>query len=111
MLPENATLDESYQQQNVRATNGKRGAHSSLRAEDVPKGLLIIPHGESDPFFDQGWAVSDPELKAVQKDEKGKVTRYEFGMKLFCHVRDTAGAESEYGECSVDVDVCYKPLH
>lgn len=108
-LPDNVTLDESFQQQNVRATNGKRGAHSSLRAQDVPKGILIIPHGESDQFYNQGWAVSDPELKALQKDESGKVTSYEFGMKLFCHAPGSTSYR-ELAECGVDVDVCYKPL-
>ena len=106
-LPKNATLDESYQQQNVRATNGKRGMRSSLRAQDVPKGILIIPHGKSDELYNQGWAVSDPELKVLQKDESGKVTRYEFGMRLSCHV--SGGPNPNFGDCSVDVEVCYKP--
>jgi hypothetical protein len=108
MLPENARLDESYQQQNVRATNGKRGVRSSLRAQDVPKGILIIPHGKSDELYNQGWAVSNPELKVLQKDESSKVTRYEFGMKLSCHV--AGGPNPIIGDCSVDVEVCYKPL-
>ena len=108
MLPKNATLDESYQQQNVRATNGKHGMRSSLRAQDVPKGILIIPHGKSDELYNQGWAVSNPELKVLQKDESGKATRYEFGMKLSCHV--AGGPNPIVGECSVDVEVCYKPM-
>jgi len=108
-LPPNATLDESYQQKKVRVTNGKGGARSSLRAQDVPKGILIIPYGTSDEIYEQGWAVSDPELKVIQRDASGKVTRYEFGMKLFCHVGST-GANPHFGDCSVRVEVCYKPL-
>jgi hypothetical protein len=67
-LPENATPDQSFQQKNVRATNGKSGARSNMRAQDIPKGILIIPSGESDPVYEPGWAVSDPELKAIERD-------------------------------------------
>jgi hypothetical protein len=84
-LPPNATLDVSFQQKSVRATNGRRGAHSSMRAQDVPKGILIIPSGVSDNVSHQGWAVSDPELKALDKDASGRVTQYQFGMRLFCN--------------------------
>jgi hypothetical protein len=108
-LPEDATLDDSFQQKKVRATNGKSGARSSMTAQDVPKGLLIIPHGKSDTLNQQGWAVSDPELKALERDATGKVTRYEFGMKLFCNVGK--GPNPMVGDCSVDVDVCYLPSH
>jgi hypothetical protein len=105
---ENVALDESFQQKNVRATNGKSGAQSSMRAQDIPKGLLVIPYGKSDAVYEQGWAVSDPELKGIQRDADGKINRYQFGMKLFCTVGNT-GANPNFGECSVDVDVCYKP--
>ena len=108
-LPENAKLDESFQQKKVRATNGKSGARSGLRAQDIPKGVLIIPYGTSDQVYEQGWAVSEPELKALHRDESGKVTQYEFGMRLFCQVGDR-GANPQFGDCSVTVEVCYKPL-
>jgi hypothetical protein len=108
-LPEDATLDESFQQKKVRVTNGKSGAHSSMTAQDVPRGLLIITYGKSDPLYEQGWAVSDPELKALARDASGKVTQYEFGMKLFCTVRK--GPNPMVGECAVGVDVCYRPSH
>jgi hypothetical protein len=105
---ENVMLDESFQQRNVRATNGKSGVQSALRGQDIPKGVLIIPHGKSDDIYHQGWAVSDPELKGIERDANGRITQYEFGMKLFCRVGST-GANPHFGECSVDVDVCYKP--
>jgi hypothetical protein len=38
-FPENATLDESFQQKKVRITNGKRGARSTVQAQDLPKGV------------------------------------------------------------------------
>ena len=108
-LPDNAVLDESYQQKNVHVTNGKNGVHSSMRPQDVPKGFYLVPYGESSSTIDeQGWAVSDPELKALARDASGKVTRYGFGMKLLCNAR-VGGAERAV-ECSVRVDVCYKPL-
>ena len=72
-FPENATLDESFQQKKVRATNGKSGAQSALRAQDIPKGVLIIPYGKSDEIYRQGWAVSDPELKGIEQDANRKV--------------------------------------
>src|SRR5215472_943966 len=96
-LPEDATLDESFQQKKVRATNGKSGAKSNMEAQDVPKGILIIPYGESDQVYAQGWAVSAPSLKAIARDRNGKVTRYEFGMKLYCNVGST-GANPQFGE-------------
>lgn len=110
-LPPDTKLDMSFQQKNIRATNGRGGAHSSLRPQDVPKGILIIPHGSSDKVNDQGWAVSDPELKAVEKDASGKVTRYQFGMRLFCNASGSDGNSNYYGECTIDVEVCYRALN
>jgi hypothetical protein len=107
-LRENVTLDESYQQKKLRATNGKNGAHSSMRPKDVPKGLHLVPYGTSQSIYEQGWAVSDPELRALNRDASGNVTRYEFGMKLVCNARTTGGQRAV--DCSVDVDVCYRPL-
>jgi hypothetical protein len=109
-LPPDATLDVSFQQKSVRATNGKSGAHSSMRPQDVPKGILIIPYGKSDNVSHQGWAVSDPQLNALNKDATGRVTQYQFGMRLFCNAASSAGNTNYYGECSVDVEVCYRPL-
>jgi len=108
-LPENATLDTSFQQKKVRATNGSSGVSSTLRAHDLPKGILIITHGKSDRIYEQGWAVSDPELKVLEQDSNGKVTHYEFGMHLFCKVGEQ-GANPQFGECSVTVEVCYKQV-
>jgi hypothetical protein len=108
-LPPNTTLDESYQQEKVRATNGKNSVHSSMRPQDVPKGFYLVPYGESSSSVDeQGWAVSAPQLRALNRDASGKVTRYQFGMKLLCDAR-TTGAERAV-ECSVGVDVCYRSL-
>ena len=109
-LPPDTSLDVSFQQKNVRVTNGRSGAHSSMRPQDVPKGILIIPSGMSDNESHQGWAVSDPELKALDKDASGRITQYQFGMRLFCNATSSAdGNVSYYGECSVDVEVCYRP--
>jgi hypothetical protein len=107
-FPENATLDTSFQQKKVNATNGKSGARSNLRPEDIPKGILIITYGKEDKIYNSGWAVSDPELKGIARDDKGKIIRYEFGMKLFCAVH-SAAANPMVGECSVTAEVCYKP--
>jgi hypothetical protein len=107
-LPANANLDASYQQKEVRATNGKNGIQSSMRPQDVPKGFHLIPFGRDEPLYVQGWAVSDPQLTALDRDSNGKVTRYEFGMNLHCSAR-TPGTQRA-AECSVAVDVCYKPL-
>jgi len=100
-LPENATLDTSYQQTKVVADGGK-GARSKLRAEEIPKGIHIIPYGQSGEG--KAWAVSDPSLKTVHQDD-GK-TRYVFGMRLHCTVDEFA---RQFGGCAVNVDVCYKP--
>jgi hypothetical protein len=108
-FPENATLDESFQQKNVRATNGKSGARSNMRSQDIPKGVLIITSGKEDQIYEPGWAVSDPELRGIERDNTGKITRYEFGLKLFCTV-GSHGANPHFAECSVNVEVCYKPL-
>jgi hypothetical protein len=55
---------------------------------------------------DKGWAVSDPELKAVERSTDGRITRYRFGMRLYCSVG--SGLQQSYG-CAVNVQVCYKP--
>lgn len=107
-FPENTSLDASFQQKKVHATNGKSGASSSLRPEDIPKGVLIITYGKEDKITDAGWAVSAPELKGIARDDTGRITRYEFGMKLFCTVH-SGGTNPMVGECSVNVEVCYKP--
>jgi hypothetical protein len=79
-LPEFATLDESYQQADVRATNGKRKAQSNLRPQDIPKGIHITPYGSNE--LEKAWAVSEPQL--IKTDNNGASTRYAFGMHLFC---------------------------
>jgi hypothetical protein len=107
-FPENATLDQSFQQKKVRVTNGKSGAHSNLRPQDIPKGVLVVAYGKEDPVYEPGWAVSDPELKGIERDDTGKITRYEFGMRLFCSVGG-GGANPHSAACSVNAEVCYKP--
>jgi len=107
-LPENATPDQSFQQKNVRATNGKSGARSNMRPQDIPKGILIMTSGKEDKVYEPGWAVSEPELKGIERDSAGKTTRYEFGLRLFCKV-GSGGANPYFAECSVNADVCYKP--
>ena len=102
-LPEYATLDESFQQIAVRATNGKKNAKPNLRPQDIPKGFYITPYGSSD--LDKVWAVSEPQLKT---DNTGASTRYVFGMHLFCAVNGSTFSQNE-GACAVGVQVCYKP--
>ncbi len=103
-LPEYATLDESYQQTEVRATNAKRKTKSNLSPQDIPKGIHISPYGSSD--LDKVWAVSEPQL--IKPDNQGASTRYAFGMRLFCSVPSSPYTQSE-GTCQVGVQVCYKP--
>jgi len=100
-LPNNATLDTSYQQPNVVADNGQ-STRSKLRSQDIPKGIHIVPYGQSD--LGKSWGVSDPKLKATP-DADGK-TRYVFGMRLSCTMSEHA---RQFGGCAVNVDVCYIP--
>jgi len=97
-LPEGATLDESFQQTKVRATNGKGKAN--LRPQDIPKGILIIPHGSNDS--DKVWSVSEPKLTETSS------ARYLFGVHLFCSVEGSPYSQQS-GDCDVSVEVCYKP--
>ena len=107
-FPANATFDESFQQKTVQATNGKSGARSNLRPQDIPKGVLVIAYGKEDKVYEPGWAVSDPELRGIEQNGAGKATRYEFGMKLFCTV-SSHGQNPHFAECSVNAEVCYRP--
>lgn len=109
LFPKLTTLDTSYQQTDLQATNGLSGVSSKLRAQDIPKGILIIPYGDSDKVFHQGWAVSNPTLQLV-KDSRGQMPRYRFGMRLVCKV-GSSGSLEMHSDCSVGVDVCYKPEH
>ncbi len=104
-LPELATLDESYQQAEVQATNGKHKTKSNLRPQDIPKGIHISPYGSDD--LEKAWAVSEPQL--IKQDKNGVPTRYAFGMHLFCAVQGSTFSQTE-GTCEVAVRVCYKPL-
>lgn len=99
-LPQDATIDTSFQQSNVRARAGNGLAQSKLQAKDIPKGILIIPGGST--LYDNGWAVSAPELKTV-----GEPAQYRFGMKLYC-ISSTSPSNRHMGGCDVNVDVCYK---
>jgi hypothetical protein len=103
LLPENAQIDMSYQQRQVRAAQGNSLAHSNMTAADIPKGIVIIPSGSTD--LEKGWAVSDPVLSLVS--DSGGAKRYQFGMKLYCTVGHSE-ASRNFGGCNVDVDVCYK---
>ncbi len=62
-LPPYATIDMSFQQSKVRAHAGNGQAQSDLHAKDIPKGIYIITGGST--IYDNGWAVSAPELKTV----------------------------------------------
>jgi hypothetical protein len=101
-LPENATLDVSYQQAKVRAEDGQINEHSNLRPQDIPAGIHIIPYGRAS---DGGWAVSQPELRVVERQANGRITRYAFGMQLYC----IPGHLPTHAPCEVNVSVCYKP--
>jgi hypothetical protein len=104
-LPENATLDTTYQQTVVRSHGGNPIALSDLRAKEIPKGINIITYGSTDTG--KGWSVSAPKLVAIQPPVSAGVTRYRFGMKLYCTV---GNAHSQnVGTCSVNVEVCYLP--
>jgi hypothetical protein len=103
-LPDGATLDESFQQARVRATNAKGKA---LRPQDIPKGILIIPNGGDDS--EKVWSVSEPKLTEVKGGDNGiSSTRYEFGMRLSCRVVPSPYSQ-QGGVCDVGVKVCYKP--
>jgi hypothetical protein len=100
-LPPYATIDMSFQQSKVRAHAGNGQAQSDLHAKDIPKGIYIITGGST--IYDNGWAVSAPELKTV-----GEPARYQFGMKLYC-ISSSTTPTMHAGGCDVNVDVCYKP--
>lgn len=104
-LPEDATLDTSYQQTNVRSHGGNTKARSDLQAKEIPKGIHIIPHGSTD--LEKGWSVSAPKLVTIQVSGSEGVTRYRFGMKLYCTVGSSV--TQNVGGCDVAVDVCYLP--
>ena len=100
-LSENATLDTSYEQTKVVA-DGRKGAHSKLRPQEIPKGIHIVPYGQSGDG--KAWDVSDPRLKTLPEAD-GK-TRYVFGMRLHCTVDEFA---RQFGGCAVNVDVATNP--
>jgi hypothetical protein len=102
-LPESATFDESFQQIKVKATSAK--GKSNLRPQDIPKGILIIPHGSNDR--EKVWSVSKPKLAEINEDGTSS-TRHEFGMHLFCRVESSPYSQ-QTGGCDVQVEVCYKP--
>ena|SRR5215469_3280654 len=105
ILPEDATLDTSFQQKQVRSRDGNALAESKMVASDIPKGILIITHGATN--YDQGWAVSAPQLRIVQPGGNSLPPRYAFGMMLYCTASPQSGY-MHYGGCDVNVEVCYK---
>jgi hypothetical protein len=100
-LPPTATIDTSFQQEKILAHAGNDRAKSDLQAKDIPKGIYIITSGST--LYDNGWAVSAPELKTV-----GEPPRYRFGLKLYC-ISSSTPPTMHYGGCDVNVLVCYKP--
>jgi len=105
ILPDGATPDMSYQQKQVRARAGNELAHSDLLAKDIPKGILIITYGST--TYDQGWAVSAPQLRVVGSSDNSQSPRYAFGMQLYCATSKQTSYQ-HYGGCDVNVEVCYK---
>jgi hypothetical protein len=103
-LPEYATLDESYQQTEIRATSSARKTASSLRPQDIPKGFYITPYGSREA--EKVWVVSEPRL--VKPESNGASSRYVFAMHLFCAVHASSFSQIE-GPCEVSAQVCYKP--
>ena len=99
-------IDKTYQQDSVHAENGQSDAHTNLRPENIPHGIRIVPFGSDD--HEKGWAVLEPELKGVEFDDEDRVTRYAFGMHLYC-TTGSGEADRFVGGCDVNVDVCYKP--
>ena len=88
----------SKPQSGLRTQKGK--SKSSLRPQDIPKGVHIDPYGSND--LGKVWTVSEPQLTKTKDD------RYAFGMHLFCSVPSSSFSQTE-GACVVGVQVCYKP--
>jgi hypothetical protein len=114
-FPANARIDSSFQQASVHPENGQSDAHSPLTAQQIPKGIYIVPYGSDD--HEKGWAAHSPELKGIEWDDNATITRYVFGMTLYCA---TGSGEADrlvggcnvyvdVGGCNVNVDVCYQP--
>jgi hypothetical protein len=95
-----------FQQSSIHPENGQSDAHSPLTAQQIPKGIYIVPYGSND--HEKGWAVHSPELKGVEWDDNATITRYVFGMTLYC-TTGSGEADRFVGGCNVNVDVCYKP--
>jgi hypothetical protein len=89
-LPDDFTLDTSYQQPSPSGKGGRAG--SILPQQRIPKGIYISPGGRGT----YGWAVSDP----VMLDSRT------FQMYLYCS-QDQGALNTNWG-CSVYVDVCAK---
>ena len=105
-LPGDATIDTTYQQMNVRFYGGSVKPRSgSMLANQIPKGILIIPHGSTD--LEKGWSVSAPKLIAIKDPGTQAIVGYRFEMKLYCTVGSSVS--QNVGGCSVGVDVCYLP--
>jgi hypothetical protein len=100
-LPDGATLETAYQQASIIADNGQSN-RSKLRPQDIPSGIHIAPDVQND--LNKSWAISDPTLKEHQTPW-GK-TQYVFGMRLSCTISEYA---RQFGDCAVNVDVCYMP--
>ena len=104
-FPENATIDTTYQQTNIRSHGGNPKAHSDLTAKEIPKGIHIITYGST--YLNNGWSVSAPKLVTIQVTGSESATRYRFGMNLYCTVGRVN--TQNVGGCNVEVDVCYLP--
>lgn len=105
-LPQGATIDTTYQQTSVRSHGGSVTPGSDdLRAKDIPKGIHVIPYGSTD--LQKGWSVSAPKLVAIELPGSEGVSRYRFGMKLYCTVG--SAVTQNVGGCGVQADVCYLP--
>ena len=103
-LPAGATLDQSFQQAKIRAGSAKGKAN--LQTLEVPKGILIIPHGPNNSS--KSWSVSEPKIAEIKEQDDNGITstRYEFGMHLMCSVASSPFGQGE--NCYVEAEVCYK---
>lgn len=100
LLPAGIHLDKSYQQPSVKGNGGT--ARTDLTADQIPKGILIIPSGNEGNG--SRWAVRHPTLEAAGYDDNDTVTQWKFTIYMYADGGSFVGAAGS----NVNVQVCYK---
>lgn len=111
-LPEYATIDASFQQKEGACDKPQKWCQISDGSWDITREFSFYRVAQAMECR-RGRAVSEPELKGIDRDANSNITPYEGWDDIYCSVSNS-GASPQFGEYSVGsmsaTSLCVRPL-